>query len=142
MQSITVTLPVRNLRISLAFFAELGFTAQPELSGPDSACLVIGENVRILLLAEEIFQDRVNGDLSHAGCTGKVMISVPADSDRQVDEIVTRAIVAGGRPWPVADDRHDYSGSFQDPDGNIWQLASARQPARIRIPAQREPFAA
>jgi hypothetical protein len=33
-RSVTVTLPVRNLRVSTAFFAELGFTSSQGISAP------------------------------------------------------------------------------------------------------------
>lgn len=42
MRSITMSLPVRNLRVSEAFFAELGFTFSPGRSGPDTGATGAG----------------------------------------------------------------------------------------------------
>jgi predicted lactoylglutathione lyase len=130
-----MSLPVRNLRVTKAFFAELGFRFSPELSGADSACLVVGGSVRVLLLAADRFRDHINGDTGDSGSAGEVMISVPAGSEQEVDEIVMRAIVAGAKPWPVVDERPVYSGSFQDPDGHLWQIACPRRPAGQELPA-------
>jgi predicted lactoylglutathione lyase len=124
-----MSLPVRNLKAFKAFFAELGFTFSPDPCGPDLACMVIGEYVRVLLLAEDRFRDCINGGTRLSGSAGEVLICLPACSEREVDEIVTRAIVVGGKPWPVVYERPVYSWSFQDPDGHLWQVACPREPA-------------
>lgn len=129
MRSITMSLPVRNVQVSKAFFAELGFIFSPYTSGPDLACMVIGENVEVVLVAEDRFRDCINGDTAHSASAGAVLICVPASDEREVDDIVMRAVVAGGKPWPVIDGRPVYSGSFQDPDGHLWQVACPREPA-------------
>ena len=123
MRSITVSLPVRNLKVSAAFFAELGFTFSPELSGPDTVCLMIDQNISVLLISAERYRDRVNGDASCTGSGGEALLCLSADGEREVDEIVKKAVIAGGRPWPVAGERPVYSGSFLDPDGHLWQVA-------------------
>lgn len=130
MNPITMSLPVRNLAVSRAFFAELGFRLSPGPPDAESACLVLSEDVRILLVAEDRFRDRVNGGASHGKSAGGILISVPARSEQEVDEVVMRAIVAGGKPWPVVDERPVYGGSFQDPDGHLWQVACPREPTR------------
>lgn len=137
MQSVITSLPVRNLGISRAFFGELGFTFSAELSGPDSACMVIGENVCVMLVAEDRFRYHINDEIGAVGSAGAVLITLQASSRREVDEIVMRAIVAGGRPWPIADEGLGYSGSFQDPDGYLWQVVCPREPANLEaaVPA-------
>ena len=126
MRSITVSLPVRNLRVSAAFFAELGFTVSPELSGPGTVCLRIDQNISVLLTPAEHYRDRVNGDASCTGSWGEALLCLSADSEREVDEIVVKAVIAGGRPWPLAEERLVYSGSFLDPDGHLWQVTCPR----------------
>lgn len=130
MRSITVSLPVRNLRVSAAFFAELGFTSSPEPSGPDTLCLRIDQNITVLLMAAERYRDRVNDDAECAGSGGEALLCLSADSEQEVDEIVMKAVIAGGRPWPIADERPVCSGSFLDPDGHLWQVACSREQAR------------
>lgn len=130
MRWIMVTLPVSNLKVSAAFFAELGFTFSPELSGPDTVCMLIDQNIGILLVTADRYRGRINGDTGGTGSGGEVLICVSASNELEVDEIVTKAIVAGGKPWPLADEGPVYSGSFQDPDGHLWQVACPREPAR------------
>ncbi len=44
------------------------------------------------------------------------------DSRAAVDELVARAVAAGGRSGPPtrAEDAR-YTGTFSDPDGNVWE---------------------
>lgn len=142
MHSIALSLPVKNLEVSKAFFARLGFGFRPEESGPGSACLTAGANVRLLLVTEDRFRDLINGDASPAAGAGKVLITLPASSEHEVDDLVMRAILAGGRPWPVLDDRPVYSAGFQDPDGHLWQVACPLQPVSQVPAAKRSPVAA
>lgn len=142
MRAIMVSLQVRNLEVSKAFFARLGFAFSPELTGPGAACLLIGENVRVLLLAEDHFRDYINGDAGDAGSAGQILISLPARSEQEVDEIVTRAIVAGATPWPLLEERRVYSGSFRDPDGHLWQVTCPRRTACQETSVAGEPIAA
>ena len=50
MRTISVRLPVRNLQVSKAFFAELGFTFSPELSGEETACMLVDQNIYVMLV--------------------------------------------------------------------------------------------
>ncbi len=134
MSPVTISLPVRSLAVSRAFFSQLGFRLSQGPADADSASLVLGDGVRVLLHAEDHFRERINGDSSCGTCAGDVLISVPVRSEQEVDEIVMRAIVAGAKPWPVAEEWPVYSGSFQDPDGHLWQVTctpelATRQPA-------------
>ena len=141
MPSIMLSVPVRNLAVSRAFFTELGFMFSPELPGPGSACMVIGADVRVRLLAEDRFRDEINGDADCCRSAGEVMVCLPASSEHDVDEMVMRAIVAGGKPWPVVDERPVYSAAFLDPDGHLWQVACPLDPVHreAAMPAAQVP---
>jgi predicted lactoylglutathione lyase len=58
------------------------------------------------------------------------------DAAQQVDELLARVARAGGEivRHPVGAGRGDYSGSFLDPDGNLWQVASRNERRRDRFP--------
>jgi len=122
MRTIRVSLPVRSLQVSKAFFAELGFTFSPEPSGGQTACMLIDRNIVVTLVAEDRFRDRAGGDVDTAGAAARFVISLSAGSEQEVDQTVVKAITAGGKPWPIIEDSHVYSGSFQDLDGHVWQL--------------------
>ena len=48
-RQIYVNLPVKNLERTKAFFTALGFSFEPKFSDENAACMVIGENIFVML---------------------------------------------------------------------------------------------
>jgi predicted lactoylglutathione lyase len=134
MRTISVSLPVRNLHASRAFFAELGFRFSAELSGDEIACMIVDRNISVLLVAEDRFRDCADGEIRQTAAAAGFVTGLSAGSEQEVDQTVAKAIAAGGKPWPILEERPVYSGSFQDLDGHVWQLTCPRhrQPGRRR----------
>jgi uncharacterized protein len=123
MRMIFVNFPVTDLAASRAFFTALGFQFNSEFSDDKAACMVVDQNIYVMLLAEERFRDFVNGDISDATRTTEVLIGLSALDKAQVDDLVSKAIAAGGKPWrPATAEGPMYGGSFQDLDGHVWEL--------------------
>ena len=123
MRMIFVNLPVKDLAASTAFFTELGFEFDPGFTGDGAACMVVDQNIYVMLLAQERFRDFINGEISDATKATEVLTCLSAESRQQVDELVARAIAAGGKPWkPAISQGPMYGGSFQDLDGHVWEL--------------------
>jgi uncharacterized protein len=129
MRMIFVNLPVADLPASRAFFTALGFELSAEFSDESCACLVVDQNVFVMLLAEHRFREFVTGEVADANRTTEVITCLSADSREQVDATVARAVAAGGRRWqPVVQDGSMYGGSFQDLDGHVWELVHMAEP--------------
>jgi predicted lactoylglutathione lyase len=123
MRMIFISLPVKDLTASTAFFTEIGFAVDPQFSDDSCACLVVDQNIYVMLLVEERFREFINGDISDATLATEVLTCVSTDSREQVDELVAKAIAAGGKPWkPAIAEGPMYGGSFQDLDGHVWEL--------------------
>jgi hypothetical protein len=123
MRMIFVNLPVKDLAASKAFFSELGFAFNNEYSDNDAACMVVDENIFVMLLEEGRFKDFINGEIADATTTTESITCLSVDSKEQIDETVAKAIAAGGKPWkPTMDEGPMYGGSFQDLDGHAWEL--------------------
>jgi predicted lactoylglutathione lyase len=128
---IFVNLPVKDLNASKEFFTELGFKFNPEFSDDKCACMIVDENIYVMLLVEERFRDFVNGEISDAAKTTEVLTCLSADSKQQVDETIAKALEAGGKPWkPTMAEGPMYGGSFQDLDGHVWELMHMELPAQ------------
>ena len=128
MRMIFVNLPVRDLAASKSFFTTLGFDFNPEFSDDAAACLVVEQNIFVMLLAEDRFQDFIVGQISDATSATEVLTCLSADSRHQVDETVAKALAAGGKPWkPILEEGPMYGGSFQDLDGHVWELLHMAQ---------------
>jgi predicted lactoylglutathione lyase len=125
---IFLNLPVKDLAAARTFFTELGFEFREEFCDDQSACIVVDQNIYVMLLVEERFRDFLNGEISDATQGTEVITSLSTDSKEQVDELVTRAITAGGKPWkPTFGEGPMYAGSFQDLDGHVWELMHMEQ---------------
>jgi uncharacterized protein len=120
---IFVNLPVKDLAASKTFFTELGFAFNQEYSDNDAACMVVDENIFVMLLEEARFKDFINGEIADATTTTESITCLSVDSKEQIDETVAKAIAAGGKPWkPTLAEGPMYGGSFQDLDGHAWEL--------------------
>ena len=104
MRTICVSLPVRNLAVSKAFFAELGFTFSRECSGEGTACIIVDRNIYVMLVAEDRFRDAVDGEIRWATAGAGLVTSLSVGSAREVDETVAKAIAVGGKPWPIMEE--------------------------------------
>jgi predicted lactoylglutathione lyase len=120
---IYVNLPVKDLNKSVEFFTKVGFEFNPQFTDENATCMVVGENIFVMLLVEEFFKTFTKKDIADATKSTEVIVAISADSKEMVDEIVHRALAAGGKPSnePV-DHGFMYGWSFQDIDGHLWEL--------------------
>jgi hypothetical protein len=123
MRMLFVNLPVRDLAASKDFFTELGFEFNAEFTDDHAACMIVEQNIYFMLLTENRFQDFVNGEIADATKTTEVINCLSADSRTEVDDMVAKALAAGGSPWkPLLEEGPMYGGSFQDLDGHVWEV--------------------
>ena len=120
---IFVNLPVKDLTRSMDFFTQLGFTFNPQFTNHEAACMVIGENIFAMLLTEERFKDFTKKEISDAKKTTEVLIAIDAESREAVDDLVRKAVSAGGSIYADPQDHGwMYGHSFADPDGHQWEV--------------------
>lgn len=123
-RQIFVNLPVKNMDKSQAFFKSLGFSFNPQFSNEQGACLVISEDHSyVMLLIEPFFSTFTKKLIADADKTTEVLVCISCDSRAEVDELVKKAIAAGGKsPNAPQDHGNMYGHGFEDLDGHIWEL--------------------
>jgi predicted lactoylglutathione lyase len=121
--NIFVNLPIKDLNKTVDFFTKLGFEFNPQFTDEKATCMIIGPNIFAMLLVEEYFQTFIDKEISDPSKTTEVILALSAESREQVDEIVNKALAAGGKPAkdPI-DHGFMYSWSFQDIDDHLWEL--------------------
>lgn len=123
-QMIFVNLAVRDLQASRTFFAALGYSFNPQFSDDNAACMVISDSIFVMLLVEPFFQTFTNKPLTDARKQTEVITCLSAVSRQAVDELVDKALGAGGsEPMPARDYGFMYQRGFQDLDGHLWEVA-------------------
>ena len=120
---IFITLPVADVPRSLAFFKALGFSSNPQFSGDAAACIVISEHIQIMALTHSKFRELSLKDICDTSKALEVLHSLTCESRAQVDDLVRKAIAAGGSTIEEAQDYgFMYHHGFVDPDGHCWGL--------------------
>ncbi len=123
MRMIFVNLPVKNLSASMAFWTELGYAFNADYSDDRAACMVIDDNIFVMLLTEDRFKDFINDEIADASSTTETITCLSVDNKEEIDATIAKAIAAGGKPWkPAMNEGPMHGGSFQDPDGHVWEL--------------------
>jgi len=123
-RKIFVNLPVRDLKKTMDFFSELGFTFNPIFTDENAACLVISDDIYAMLLVEKFFQSFIPGkEICDTRKSTEALVALSADSRGEEDELVKKAVAAGGSEYRQAQDYGwMYGRAFQDINGHIWEL--------------------
>ena len=128
-KQIFVNLAVKDLDKSKAFFEALGYTFNPQFTNESGACMVIADgSIYAMLLTEPFFKTFVDKPLVQAKEATEVLVCLSCESREEVDDLVAKAVAAGGRaPRPPQDHGFMYGHGFEDLDGHIWELAYMEQ---------------
>ena len=122
-RKIFVNLPIQDMKRSQAFFRALGFDFNPQFTNEQGACMVVGEDIFVMLLVEPFFQTFLRGKKiadSRSAC--EVLVALSCDSRAEVDELVRKAVANGGKVVREPDDHgFMYAHAFEDPDGHTWE---------------------
>jgi predicted lactoylglutathione lyase len=122
-RKIFVNLAVRDLPRAKAFFATLGFVYDPKFTDDNAACMIVSDEAYVMLLAEPFFKTFTKRDVCDTSRQTEALVALSCESRNEVDELVKKAIDAGGRDAMLAQDHgFMYGRSFYDLDGHHWEV--------------------
>lgn len=125
-----INLPVQSVEHSKLFYTGLGFGINEHFSNEQAACVVIADNILVMLLAKPFFASFTDKPIADAHSTTEVLNCLGCDSREQVDHLVTLAKQHGGKAYRESKDHgFMYGHGFEDPDGHIWELVHMTSPA-------------
>lgn len=121
---IFVNLPVKDLSRSVAFFTALGYTFNPQFTDENATCMIVSQDhIYVMLLVEKFFSTFTTKTIVDAKTSTEVLLCLSCESRAQVDELVAKAVAAGGStPTAPKDHGFMYQHSYQDLDGHLWEL--------------------
>src|SRR5690242_20189584 len=102
--AIFVNLPVKNLDKSQKFFTDLGFKFNPQFTDETAACMIVAENIYVMLLTEEKFKAFTPKEICDASKSTEVLVCLSCESREKVDEMVRKAVAAGGTTYTQPQD--------------------------------------
>ena len=124
-KTIFINLPVTDLPRSMAFYEAVGFSNNPMFTNEQAAAMAWSDEIVVMLLTHDFWKTFTSKAIPDAANTAQVLLCLSQDSKEAVEEIVGKAVAAGGKadPTPPQDMGFMYGRSFEDPDGHIWENA-------------------
>jgi predicted lactoylglutathione lyase len=120
---IFVNLPVRDLQKSIDFFTKLDFKFNAQFTNEKATCMIIGDDIFVMLLVQDFFKTFIKKEICDAAKSTEVILALSSDSKEKVDDLVDKALKAGGSVFNETQDHGwMYTRSFQDPDGHLWEM--------------------
>jgi len=118
-----VNLPVQDLARSQEFFRALGFGFNPRWTDDRAACMILSEEAFVMLLATPFFRTFTKNAICDTASHTEALLAISCESRAEVDDLVKRAVAAGGEhAMDPQDHGFMYGWSFRDPDGHHWEV--------------------
>lgn len=122
-KQICLNIPVADLAKSKKFFKALGFSENPQVTGDEGAMIVISDTISVVLATHSKFREFTPKAICDTSKAVELLINLQCESRQVVDDLVARALAAGGSTYDKPEDLgFMYSHSFVDPDGHGWGL--------------------
>jgi len=119
---IFVNLPVKDLARAVEFFTKLGYKFNPQFTDENATCMIVGNDIFVMLLVEPYFKTFTPKPLADAKASTEALVALSAKSRDEVNRIVEIALAAGARRYAEPKDHgFMYQWGFEDLDGHIWE---------------------
>jgi predicted lactoylglutathione lyase len=120
---IFVNLPVKDLNKTIEFFTKLGFKFNPQFTDVNATCMIIGLDIFVMLLIEKFFKTFTKKEICDTSKNTEVIVALSVESREKVDQMINKAIEAGGRESREPQDHGwMYGRSFEDINGHLWEI--------------------
>jgi len=129
-KKIFVSLPVADVKASMAFYQSLEFRNNPRFTSDMAAGMVWSEEINFMLLSREKWQTMTTRPIPPS-TSSEVMLALTLDSREAVDAMAAAAAANGGTADinPIEDHGFMYTRDLADPDGHavgaMWMDVSA-----------------
>ena len=118
---IFISLPVTDLKASIAFYESIGFRYNPQFSDDGGACMVWSETIHTMLLTHAKWSTFTTRPIAPRD-SSEVGLNLSCESRAEVDAMNKSASENGGMGDinPIQDLGFMYGRDFIDPDGHVW----------------------
>ena len=118
-----VNIPVSDLQRSIQFFEALGFAFNRQFTDASATCMLVGDDAYFMLLDHEKFASFSKRPIGDPRAETSALFAVSVSSREEVDEMVKKAVAAGGsHALDPQDHGFMYGWSFYDIDGHHWEV--------------------
>ncbi|HEX2145139.1 MAG TPA: VOC family protein [Glycomyces sp.] len=125
---IFLNLPVTDLDRAKEFYEHLGWSINPDFTDENAACVVVDDNICLMLLTKEYFTTFSERPIADTATYASAAYALALPTRETVDELTEAAIKAGGIEEAAKQDRREqeaevgmYARTFLDLDGHQWE---------------------
>lgn len=120
---IFVNLPVKDLNNTIDFFTKLGFKFNPQFTDENATCMIVGEDIFVMLLVEKFFKTFTKKEICDTSKDTEVIVALSVESREKVDQMINKAVGSGGKESREPQDHGwMYGRSFEDIDKHLWEI--------------------
>ncbi|MCQ4201903.1 VOC family protein [Streptomyces coelicoflavus] len=122
-QMIFVNLATNDLDVSKKFFAGLGWELNAQFSDDSTASFPVSDTIVVMAHTPQKYLQFTKKEIADSTKTSEVLIALSAESREKVDELVEKAVAAGGSiTGETQDHGFMYGRAFDDPDGHTFEV--------------------
>ena len=121
--NIFVNLPVKDLNKTVEFFTKLGFKFNPQFTDENATCMIVGEDIFVMLLVEKFFKTFTKKEICDTSKDTEVIVALSVESREKVDQMINKALESGGKESREPQDHGwMYGRSFEDINKHLWEI--------------------
>ena len=122
-KQIFINLPVADLQKSMDFYTAIGFTNNPQFTDATAACMVLTDEIFVMLLTHAKFNEFTTKKIADTKTTASVINSLSVESSEAVNEFMDKGLKAGAtEPKEAKDYGFMQQRSLEDLDGHLWEV--------------------
>lgn len=122
-QMLFVNLATRDLDAAKKFFTGLGLTIDDRFSDDTTASIPLGGTAVVMVHTHEKYAEFTKKQIVDSTGASEVLLALSAESRAKVDELVEKAVAAGGTVTGETQDHgFMYGRAFEDLDGHTWEV--------------------
>ncbi|MFD5285020.1 VOC family protein [Streptomyces rubrogriseus] len=123
-QMIFVNLATNDLAAAKKFFAGLGWEMNAQFSDDSTASFPVSDTIIVMVHTPQKYREFTKKEIADSTKTSEVLIALSAESREKVDELVEKAVAAGGSvSGETQDHGFMYGRAFDDLDGHTFEVA-------------------
>ncbi|EHN75611.1 VOC family protein [Streptomyces coelicoflavus] len=122
-QMIFLNLATNDLDASKKFFTGLGWELNAQFSDDSTASFPVSDTIVVMVHTPQKYREFTKKEIADSTKSSEVLIALSAESREKVDELVDKAVAAGGSvSGETQDHGFMYGRAFDDVDGHTFEV--------------------
>ena len=120
---IFLNLATNDLGAAKRFFTGLGWELNAQFSDDGTASFPVSDAIVVMVHTPQKYREFTKKEIADSAKSSEVLIALSAESREKVDELVEKAVAAGGSVTGETQDHgFMYGRAFDDPDGHTFEV--------------------